>query len=393
MKILFVTPRFPSPPIKGDKLRNYYFIKELSRENDVSLLSFIEKEEDREYVEEMEKYCNQVEVVKLPQWHSVIKMLTNVSNSLPFQVVFYKSAIMLKKLREMVSQGKFDIIHVSLIRMGYYLNTIKTMPVALDHIDALSINMGRRYNNERNWFLQTLFKVEYRRTQNYEKHFMNIPSIITSQKDKEALGNCGKVEVLSNGVDSSFFCPSRDNKEKDIDLVFVGNMGYFPNVNAMQYFMREVWAYITNMLPQTNLYIAGARPGRIVQAMAEDKKVIVTGFVDDVRDYYYRAKVFIAPLRSGTGIQNKVLEAMACGVPVVSTKYGNSGIQATNGKEIVIADTPIEFAESVVSMLKSMDDRKRISEEARRLVVERFSWKTKGKELASFYKKVIKEKK
>ncbi len=389
MKILFITPRFPYPPIKGDKLRNYYFIKELSRENDVSLLSFIEEDNDREYMEEMEKYCKHVEVVKLPPWNSVTKMIANVSSHLPFQVAYYKSSIMRSKFGEMAKQEEFDIVHVSLIRMGYYLDTIKAIPVILDHIDALSLNMSRRYNNERNWLLQTLFKVEYLRTQSYEISFKNIPSIITSKKDKDALRNNGKVEVLSNGVDSSFYFPSSNNKIKDIDLVFVGNMGYFPNVNAMQFFMKEVWVNITNMLPQTNLYITGSNPDKSVQAMEEDRKVIVTGFVDDVRDYYYRAKVFIAPLQSGTGIQNKVLEAMACGVPVVSTKYGNSGIQATNGKEIVIADTPIEFAESVVSMLKSTNDRKRIAEGARRLVVERFSWKTKVDELVSFYKKVI----
>lgn len=390
MRILYITPRLPFPPIKGDRLRSFYFIKELSRGNTIHLLSFVESDSEKECIPVLKKYCEKVNVVYLSPYKSVLNMLSNISLKEPFQVAYYRSKKMSNLVKETIMENSYDLVHATLIRMAPYINDVANIPVILDQIDCLSLNMERRFKNEKSIFKKKLFEIEYRKMKKYESTFQNVPSIITSEKDKKALSGYERIKVISNGVDlEKFKCRSENSADKDIDFIFVGNMGYFPNIQAMEFFFKSVYPLLKMPIKNIKIYVVGANPVRNIRLLANNENIFVTGLVKDVKEYLYRAKVFIAPLQSGSGIQNKILEAMACGVPVVSTSIGNSGIKAKDKEELLIADTPEDFANKLLFLIDNELERQRIAANARRLVEKNFSWENRTAELQRFYEDII----
>jgi sugar transferase (PEP-CTERM/EpsH1 system associated) len=385
MKILFVTPRFPLPPIKGDKLRSYYFLKYLSKNHNIDLLSFIEQSKEIIYKDEMLKYCNSVETVLLPMHKSFLNMFLSMFSRLPFQVSYYRSAEMDNKIINRLSANKYDVIFIVLQRMMSYSKHFTDVPVVLDHIDTLSLNMERRYSQENNILKKFLFMLEYNKVKLYEKNNANKYRfcIVSSEIDKEALGekNC---YIIANGVDVNYFKEVETNE--DIDVIFTGNLGYFPNIKAILYFVNDILPNIKKIFPNIKFYIVGANPVRSIRKLNDNVNIFVTGFVADIRNYLNRAKLFVAPLKSGSGIQNKILEAMACGVPVVTTDFGNGGINAEDGKELVIANDPLSFSNNVIELLQNENKRLHLKQHARILVEKKFCWEMQVKKLEELLK-------
>ncbi len=390
MRILFVTPRFPYPLLKGDKLRTYYFVKYLNkRGHKISLLSFIEHEKEKYYLHELSKYCELIETVLLPRWKSYLNMAFSVFSKIPFQMKYYSSNLMAEKIRSMIKKDQYDIIHFVLSRITPYVNLVNNNPVVIDHIDSLSMNMQRRAGREKG-IKKIVFYLEWQKVRLYEKNNHNFfkYSIVTSQVDKEYLNNTN-IEVVPNGVDVEYFTPL--DREKDIDLIFTGNMGYFPNEDAVLYFSKEVFPFILKRRPDTNFFIVGINPSFKIKSLADGKNIFVTGYVGDLRDYLNRARVSVCPMMSGSGIQNKILEAMANGVPVVATSHAIGGIRANSDKDIIISDEPEEFSEHVLNLLEDNELCKRITLSAQQLVKEKYSWEASVTALESVYASVVKK--
>lgn len=388
MKILFVTPRFPYPCFKGDRLRTYHFIKNLSKNHEIDLVSFIERRQELIYIEEMKKYCNSIQTVLMPKYWSYFKMITGIFSKEPFQVKYYSSKRMENVIKGIIANDKYDIIHIVLQRMMQYAKNLIRTPKIIDYIDALSLNMERRYKRENNYIKKIIFHLEWQRMKMHEKreNYINSYSIVTSKVDKEVL-NSENIRVISVGVDSEYFIPRKTTK--DIDLIFTGNMDYFPNIDAVLYFHKYIFPKIKEAFEMIKFYIVGISPSKAVRNIENKKNIFVTGFVEDIRYYLNRAKVFVAPLQSGSGVQFKILEAMACSVPVVSTKYGNDGIDAKPGEEIIIANEPKEFESEVINLLKNENKRNYIGNNGRKYVENNFNWKIKTRELESLYKQII----
>lgn len=383
MRILFITPRFPYPPVKGDRVRPYNFIKELSRRHTIDLCSFYETKNELGVIDEMKRYCNKIEVISLHPWQSYANLLKSVINLKPLQVNYYHSLAMVKKIEEMISSSPYDIIHVVLQRMMEHVKEIPADKIVLDQIDALSLNMQRRAFAENNPIKKAVFYMEYANMKRYERGQKKYAAcIITSEKDKQALGD-DSIQVIPNGVDIDYFTPAQNNK--DIDLIFTGNMGYFPNVDSVLYLCNKILPKILLRYPSLKLYIVGTNPAREVQKLADNKNIFVTGFVDDIRQYLNRTKVFVAPLRSGSGIQNKILEAMACGLPVVTTSYGNAAIKAKPDQQLVIMDEPNQFADKVIDILNNESLRKTLGANARAYMEQEFSWLSQTNKLEQIY--------
>ena len=391
MKILFTTPRFPYPPYKGDKLRAYHQIKYLSQQHSVTLCSFIQSKEELSYIGELRKYCDHIETILLKPYFSYLNAFFYAFSRIPLQVGYYYSKKMRKKIDELLRRERFDIIHTQLVRMSPYIKDYEKTPKVLDMVDALSLNMKRRLEKEK-LPMKLLLHLEYTRLRKYEVDICRAfdKVIVCSESDKQFLRCNGNVVVCPNGVDTDFFYFTESTERSSLDLCFLGNMRYFPNIDAVSFFVKKIFPLVKKKISNVKFYIVGINPPGCIRNLARKyKDIIVTGFVEDVRSYLKKAAVAVYPIRSGSGIQNKVLEAMASGTPVVATPYALEGIQVNPEHHAIMADKPEEFASRVVELLSDAGLRRRIATNARKLVEDVYNWDAYGRELETIYASVL----
>ncbi|MEO0124072.1 MAG: TIGR03087 family PEP-CTERM/XrtA system glycosyltransferase [candidate division WOR-3 bacterium] len=376
MNILFLTSRFPFPPIGGDKLRFFYILKYLSRNHKVSILCFTDKKLSSELTSAYKDYFYEINVVFLPKIKSYINCIVGLFKGVPLQISYYKSKKMENLVQEKLTNGKFDIIFVHLIRMAEYVKKSNIYKI-LDMTDAQSLNYTRAMQyTQGKWSIIHRFEKDL--VLNYEKNIWRYfdKTFVVSPIDRDYLKSLDEninVEVLPNGVDVqkySFCLNDHQNKK----ICFIGNMRTFPNTDAAVWFCKEIFPIIKKEIPQVKLYIVGTEPSRRVRALAKIKDVYVTGEVPNVNEYVWNSEVSVAPIRVGAGIQNKILESMALGTPVVTTSIGLEGIEAEPNKHILVADKPDEFAKQVIRLINNSELRAKISTEARRLIEERYTW-------------------
>jgi sugar transferase (PEP-CTERM/EpsH1 system associated) len=377
MKILFLTQRVPFPPNKGDKLRAFNIIKYLSKKHSVSLVCLADNKEDLGYTDDLGKVCSCVDIIPLNTFFSKIRSLFYFFSNLPLTLAYFYSGKMKKLVKEKIEKEKFDLIFIYCSSMAQYALNFKSIPKIIDFVDVDS-DKWRQYADYSSFPKSIIYKMEERRLKEYEKVIVNSVnhSIVTSQAEAELFKSFIpgiRVSVLPNGVDYEYYKPDSCTGEKN-SLVFMGQMNYFANVEGVLYFCREILPLIRKEVPDIRFYVVGSNPVKAIKQLTSDKNVVVTGFVDDVRPYVVDSAVCVVPLRIARGIQNKVLEAMASGVPVVTTTKGNEGINAKTGEEIFINDNPEDFAESVLRLMDNPQLRASVSAKARRLVENKFSW-------------------
>lgn len=389
MKILFITARFPYPPLKGDQVRSYNQIRILSQKHSIILFSLIGNRKELDHIPMLKRFCSHIEVVELRPFHSYLNIISGLFSPLPLQTCYYYSPELGRRIRTTIENDKFDVVHVQLIRMAPYLTHFVHMPKVIDLIDALSLNMKRRYECDRGIFKLGTY-IEWQRLKKYETEICNQfdQAIVVSPTDRKAIGPFQNLHVNPNGVDTDAFPFVLEGREP-FSIIFSGNMGYFPNVDAVHWFSQEVFPLIKARIPQIKFYVVGADPLKGIRRLSADERIIVTGFVDNIYKYLARATVAVCPIRSGSGIQNKVLEAMSSGTPVVATSYAVEGIQATPEEEIIIADNPVDFAQRVVELLQDATLRQKLALNARKLIEEKYTWEASVEQLERIYQAAI----
>ena len=376
MKILFVTPRLPVPPNRGDRLRYFHFARVLSKKHSLSLLSFIQSEKEMTHVPDLKEYFDDVETVLLKPWQSYRSMLLGLFSKTPLQVFYFHSKEMQRRIQEVLKRDNFDVIYTFHLRMAPYAKKIRGAYRVLDLTDAVSLFLERMLRH-RSVFLRPILYREYLTVKRYESlvvgKFDECWLISTVDKDAMNLGNgVSKIFLVPNGIDVDYFKPSEPRPASN-SILFVGYMG-IESVDAVSYFYKDIFPLVRKEIPSAKFYVVGADPpGKIVK-LARDKNVIVTGFVKDLRDYYNKAAVVVVPMKFVVGVQNKVLEAMAMKLPVVTSSLGNEGIDASPGKEIFVEDEPNAFANRVVEILKNEHLRMEIGSNARSFVERKFAW-------------------
>jgi sugar transferase (PEP-CTERM/EpsH1 system associated) len=394
MNILLITPRLPYPPYRGDKLKILNLLKRLSKNNSIHLISFVENKRERGYIQYLTPYCAAVEVVPLPRWRSYLQCLFGLFSALPLQVHYFKSAKMRRRIDEICRRQHFDVIHTHLIRMAQYTAGSAQPLRCLDLTDAVSLYLTRFLPREKNGFMKLLLKIELERIKRYESILEQFHAcFVCSEPDKEQLLQAAPeadIRIIPNGVDLAYFSNDAPVPYDPARIVFTGNLTYFPNIDGIFYFVNEIFPLVKKEVPAAKFYIVGQSPPAKVQALASDD-VIVTGFVEDIKQYYLSSAVAVSPIRFGAGTLNKILEPLALGVPVVATSMGTEGLDVTNGKEILIADGPHTFARHVVRVMKEPAYRDSLGKEGMAIIRQLYNWDAIVQALENIYQEMIEE--
>lgn len=377
MNVLFIANRFPYPPFRGDKLKIYNLTKRLAAKHDLYLVTFYESRDELNYLKDIQPFFKEIELVYLPKWRSILNGIPALFSHTPLQVAYFKSSKMKRMVKLAMDRYDIDVVHTQHLRMSQYTKHLD-VPKILDLPDAFSLYFKRRNETDRPFINRLIDTIEIGRLTRAEKvitkYDKTLVCSVEDQKYLEQLHNTNNIDILLNGVDLSTFDVGQGHDySHNQTLLFTGNMDYAPNVDAVQYFVKEMWPSISKANPTTKFIIAGQRPVDAVKKLVTDR-IEVTGFVPDLKDMYAEASVVIAPLRFGAGTQNKVLEAMAMGVPTVCTHIGFEGLQIQSGQGVIMAGEKSQFIQEVNMLLSDTAKRQSVGEQGLEIAQTRFSW-------------------
>lgn len=395
MKILLLTPRVPYPPYRGDKLKIFNLIKRLARRHEIHLICFAQTRQDLENLQHLRTYCRHIDHVKLPVWLSLFKCFVGLFTQIPLQVQYFKSRRMQNLIDQTCRQHHFDVIHTHLIRMAQY-TAAQSRPVrVLDLTDAVSLYLQRFGLREKNPLVKLLVKIELRRMMRYERFLERFNAcFVCSEPDREQLRKTAPeavIKIIPNGVDLSYFSSNGRLFDYDPDrIIFTGNLSYYPNIDGILHFANDIFPLIKKERPSAKLYVVGQSPPAKVRALASPD-VIVTGFVEDIKQYYLSSAVAVSPIRFGAGTLNKIIEPLALGVPVVATSVGVEGLEVIPGEDILVADQPPAFARHVVRVMQDPALRQKLCERGMAVIRKQYDWDAIVARLEEIYRELVEQ--
>ncbi len=375
MRVLFITSRVPGRHFRGDQLRAFHHLIELGKRHAITLLAFDPLNEREQVDLQLRQSCEKVIVVPHSQSRMALLALRAIVSGRPFQVEAYRCASTHVAFLTQLAGARFDLVHVQLVRLGALLERHLDVPVVIDWVDALSINMRRRSTTDR-WPQRWLAAIEASRLARYERALSAraVATCTSAQVDIAALEHAAPCHPVNNGVDLARF-PFVERGRAEQEIVFVGNLGYFPNVDAINWFVGEVFPSLVEKFPMLCLRLVGARPVATLKVLAQQNPAIeLVGEVPDVHPYLARASLAIAPLRAGSGQQLKVIEAMASGTPIVASDIAAGGVGAVDNEHLLVATDARSMVDAIDRLLRDSELRTALARNARTLVEANFSW-------------------
>jgi polysaccharide biosynthesis protein PslH len=389
--LLYLVHRLPYPPNKGDKVRSYHLLKHLAAKHRVFLATFVDDPDDEVYVDTVRKLCVDLHVVRLRPFTAKLRSVGALLTHEALGLRYYHNSGLQAWVDQTLAANRIDATVIFSSVMAQYVASASgagSVPMLVDFVDVDSAKWTQYAANHR-WPMSWLYQREGERLLAYEREVAarSQRSFFVTENEtalfcKMAPECAQHVEALSNGVDSDFFSPDADRvspfapdsaKPAQIPVVFTGAMDYWPNIDAVTWFVTDILPSLRHAWPQIHFYIVGRSPPPAVLALASPQ-VSVTGTVPDVRPYLQHAAVVVAPLRVARGIQNKILEAMAMGRPVVASSSCAEAIDARIGTELVSAITSDDFVREIGELLKTPAEAAAIGLAGRARVVQSYSW-------------------
>lgn len=403
MRVLFLSQIVPFPPHGGVLQRGYHLLRHVGQEAKVHLLAFVHPdvlatptllEEARR---ELRMFCSEVEFFRLwPKASSVHRVVALAAGSWsrePFSVVAHRSSPLRQRVSELLRDTAFDVVHVDTIALSPFVEDVSDVPIVLTHHNIESELMERRARLEERLIARHYLRREVRKLRAYEREAAPRfdVNIVVSAADEAKLQSALpglRTAVVPNGVDTVYFSPERSRETPA--LVYVGGMNMLANRDAVLFFLKDVWPLLVARAPQLRFFAVGQDPPReLLEFAAQDSRVVVTGYVQDIRPFVWQACVYVVPLRVGGGTRLKVLDAMAMGKAIVSTSVGCEGLEVENDQHLRVADGPEALAQTTLDLLERPSARERLGRAARALVEGRYAWQHVGSALMDTYREAI----
>lgn len=375
MKILFFTYRLPYPTLSGGQTRAFNLIKGISKKNEVTLFSFIKKDSELYGVEEMRRYCEKVVTFRRRSVFSPRNLLLSLFSKKPFASSLYFSSDVAKKLKKEIEEGFYDWVHFESYYPAVFLPKIKGVKTLMGNENAEYL-VYERFAQSQFFPLNKVISLDAQKMKKYEEFLWREASLNTavSEQDarlvKEVTGK--DCPVIPNGVDTNFFSNIK-RRDDGNTLLYVGSFRYIQNQDAIRYLAKRIWPELKQKNPELKIMLVGRDPTAEIKNLKSSSIEIRSDF-EDIRNAYELASVLVVPIRAASGTRLKILEAMASGVPVVSTSLGVEGIGAKNNQEVLIADDPKSFVSATIKILEESRLRAKITTAAKKLVEEKFSW-------------------
>jgi glycosyltransferase involved in cell wall biosynthesis len=397
MDILFVCKTLPYEKVIGGPIIIYNRVRILSKNHNVSLLCFVAPDE-WDNMQGVSSYCEDFQGVPMPSYDGSLRKVKDFFLSrLPVYFLNNYSGEMYERLREMVGRNHYDVVisEYSMVAQYLYRNPdlagIKRV-MSVHECYYLARRKAWRVQGLSREGLSALFNMKGLRRFEFDMYADADRVLVLTPEGKRELLDIRPdldISVVPHGVDVDYFKP-RPAKAREQAVMFLGNYPHDPNRDAVLYFHAGIWPLIKEELPGARFYVVGKDPTADIEALARtDESVVVTGTVEDVRPYFERSRVFVNPVRIGGGFRGKILEAMSMGLPIVTTSLGAEGVNAENGRDMIVADDPEDFAAAVIRLLGDEGLRDRLGKKARELAVERFSWEKGVEDLERVLREVV----
>jgi sugar transferase (PEP-CTERM/EpsH1 system associated) len=389
MKILIIAQRCPYPPNKGEKIRTYHQLKFFNEcGHDVILASPYEHDSEQIHFNELKKHhCFEVLSEKLPA--KPIRLVSGVLKNKALSISNFYSAKLQSKIDDVLASQKVDVIFCSASSVSEYIFNSKVYaklnpPPALT-MDFMDVDSDKwaQYQKSHQWPLSAVYGRESRLIAGVEakivKKFDHCLLITQAEVDlfQSIHGNVKNLSAIENGLDTTMFYPPANTRQTTNPyFLFAGVMDYAPNIDAVMWFIDSVWPAVKKQWPNAKFCIAGMDPTDKIKKLELNEGIEVTGFVDDIKPYFDKANIFIAPFRIARGVQNKVLQAFACGLPVIASSMGAEGIRCSVEQDILLADTPEQFINRIEQLTNNQECYSYISNNALKKITNNYSWES-----------------
>ncbi|MDH7602673.1 MAG: glycosyltransferase family 4 protein [Armatimonadota bacterium] len=403
MRILFLAHLFPIPADSGGKIKSLCTIRALASRHTVRVLAYVRNEAERASTSELAKMCDGVDIVPFHRSRAgdATCALASILLGRSYIVTRDFRREMLERLRGIIREFKPDVLHVDHLQMAQFVDSDRTCSVVLDEHNVEYLIVKRISQTSSSSLVRAYARLEWPKLKTFESEACRKADLVlavsdqdaeeirrlsTSDKRSRTYDRCPAVETVPIGVDTASISPVKRNPDSK-NILFLGTMYWPPNIDCVLYFYREILPIVRQTIPDCSFTIAGQRPPRIIKELERDPNVRVTGYVADPREAAANCGVFVVPLRSGSGVRVKILDALAMGLPVVSTSIGAEGLAVNSGEHLLIADDPEEFAEAVVKVLTDKNLAEALGSQGRTLVQCEYSWEVVGQQLLDVYDK------